>query len=29
MVGALMQRIAGVAAPATILQPELIIRESA
>jgi len=29
MVGALMQRIGGVAAPATILQPELIIRESA
>jgi len=29
MVGALMQRIAGVAAPATILRPDLIIRESA
>jgi DNA-binding LacI/PurR family transcriptional regulator len=29
MVGALMQRIAGFSAPATILQPELVIRESA
>ena len=29
MVGALMQRMGGVAAPATILQPELVIRESA
>jgi len=29
MVGALMQRMAGINAPATILQPELIIRESA
>lgn len=29
MVGALMQRIAGVAAPSTILRPDLIIRESA
>jgi DNA-binding LacI/PurR family transcriptional regulator len=29
MVGALMQRMAGVAAPSTVLHPELIIRESA
>ncbi|WP_082701888.1 LacI family DNA-binding transcriptional regulator [Novosphingobium sp. FSW06-99] len=29
MVGALMQRMAGINAPATILQPELVIRESA
>ena len=29
MVGALMQRMAGISAPATIMQPELVIRESA
>ena len=29
MVGALMQRMAGINAPATILPPELVIRESA
>ena len=29
MVGALMQRIAGTETPATVLQPELVIRESA